>query len=115
MARLRLPRNGWWAWFPWRRWSLIQEVEAADEIPEHIPEKGVVVVGTIAAPKWLAFDCPCKEPHRVMLNADARRRPHWVIKESQRLTLSPSVDERRTNKRCHYWIRRGRIRWVSAY
>lgn len=114
MVGLERPSGTRWLWLPWRRWNLVQVVEAADEIPDRIPRKGVVIVGTPKAPKWLAFDCPCRERHRVMLNADSRRRPFWRIKDARQLTLAPSVDETRGSTRCHYVIQRGRIRWVSS-
>lgn len=104
----------WWRWLPlpWQRWSVILTVEAADEIPVQLPKRGVVLVGTKDAPKWIAFDCPCTAGHRVMLNLDRSRRPQWVVKEWYPLSLSPSIDQITEGKRCHYFVNAGRIRWV---
>lgn len=114
MAGLERPKWTRWLWNPWRAWGIVQIVEAADEIPDWIPQRGVVIVGTPDAPKWLAFDCPCRERHRVLLNADSRRRPYWRIEDASNLTLAPSIDETRAAVRCHYRIRRGRIRWATS-
>ncbi|WP_442856265.1 DUF6527 family protein [Arthrobacter sp. U41] len=55
--------------------------------------------------KWLAFDCPCRERHRVLINLDNRRHPSWVVTAAAPLTVSPSVDGTRAGRRCHYIIR----------
>ncbi|MER6401399.1 DUF6527 family protein [Kitasatospora sp. NPDC001603] len=62
--------------------------------------------------KWLAFDCPCKEGHRVLLNLNPSILPNWTVKASEPLTVSPSIDELRGDKRCHYFIRYGHIDWT---
>jgi hypothetical protein len=100
---------------PWRAWRVVSEVEAADEIPERLRPKDVVLVGTLRSPKWIAFDCPCRERHRVMLNLDRARRPQWRVTGTSHLTISPSVDELRGAVRCHYYVRNGRIKWVREY
>jgi Family of unknown function (DUF6527) len=105
--------TGWlFAWLPSRRnFRVITVVDAADEIPEHLPSRGATLVGTAERPTWIAFDCPCEAHHRVMLNLDRSRRPAWAIASTSRLTISPSIDERRPGKRCHYFIRDGRVQW----
>ncbi|MFD0309125.1 DUF6527 family protein [Streptomyces sp. NPDC127119] len=62
--------------------------------------------------KWLIFDCPCRERHRVMINLDSGNRPAWTVLTLSPLTLAPSVDEVRGTTRCHYFIRNGRIQWT---
>lgn len=71
-----------------------------------------MVVGTQAFAKWLVFDCPCGRGHRVMLNLDDGRYPHWSYSARMPLTLVPSVDEKSEFGRCHYIIRSGRVFWV---
>lgn len=111
MARLNLTV---WSHLPttWRRWRIVDAVVAGDEVPEHLPRKAAVLVGTSEQPSWVAFDCPCDEAHRVMLNLNRTRRPRWSVTGSRPLTIAPSIDEVRGVKRCHYFIRSGRIRWV---
>lgn len=102
----------WLEWLPWRSWRLVGTVEAADEVPMTLPPKGAVLVGTSTYPKWLAFDCPCRQNHRIMVTLDVHHKPHWDLLPGKRLTLSPSVDAWRGGKRCHYVIRNGRTLWV---
>jgi len=103
-----------WGMLPgsWRRWRVIKSVEAGDEVPEHLPLKGAFLVGKLSEPSWIAFDCPCNEGHRVMLNLNARRSPNWKLKRMKPITLLPSIDQKRGDERCHYFITRGRIQWA---
>ena len=103
----------WWQWLPVFRWRIVVVVESADEIPKHLPKNGVVLVGQIAKPKWVAFDCPCRTGHRILLNADKNRRPYWSVSLAGRLTINPSIDFYNTQKHCHYFIRNGRIDWAK--
>lgn len=109
--------RSWWSSLVYRvaagrRFRVVQYVEAADEIPDELPMRGAVVVGSRDQSTWIAFDCPCDERHRVMLNLDARRKPTWSLRNGKPLTLNPSIDERRPGKRCHYFIRAGRVQWA---
>jgi hypothetical protein len=103
----------WTEWLPFRSWRLVGVTADADEVPDRLPPKGVVVVGSPDRPKWIAFDCPCGTGHRIMLNADHHRRPTWRLAvKGRRVTLYPSVDFLGDRKRCHYFIRNGRVEWV---
>lgn len=108
-------RPGWrWRATPsrWRTWRAISTVETADQVPERIPRRGAVLVGDPTRPSWIAFDCPCTDRHRVLLNLDAHRWPHWTVTDHTALTLHPSVDELRPGARCHYLLRHGQVTWV---
>ncbi|MCP3446178.1 DUF6527 family protein [Bradyrhizobium sp. CCGUVB14] len=107
----------WWQWV-WLDWlprqplQCVGLVESADEIPEKLPKNAAVVVGTMARPKWVAFDCPCKSGHRIMLNLDRARSPWWSLsKVDGPLSLSPSVNYYDGRRRCHYFVRNGKIDW----
>jgi hypothetical protein len=102
----------WREWLPFRPWRVIAQVEAADEIPERLPLKGAVIVGTPRQPKWLAFDCACFQGHRIMVSLEPSHEPHWEVTSQARLTLFPSVDFRSPGQRCHYIIRDGKVSWV---
>ena len=114
MAILRRLRD-WYASVsvPWRRWRLVASVDAGDEIPEIVPNRGVVLVGAPERPQWAVFDCPCRNGHRLMLNLNTRRDPCWQITESRPLSMRPSVDATSDAGRCHFVMRRGRIRWAA--
>lgn len=103
----------WLSWLPFRRWHVVGTVESADEIPERLPRKGVALVGDSAMTKWIVFDCPCRRGHRVMLNADPSRRPRWTLNYSKPVTISPSIDYRGADRRCHFHIRTGRVVWAG--
>lgn len=102
----------WWQKLPILGWRLVGSVDSADDIPQQLPRNGVVLVGPRTRPKWIAFDCPCRRGHRIMLNTDKTRFPYWSVNTKGALTIYPSIDYRTSKQRCHYFIRHGRIRWV---
>jgi hypothetical protein len=108
-----LGRVPWWQWIPFRAWRIVAMVDAADEIPVRLPAKGVVIVGSLQRPKWLAFDCPCGTGHRIMVTLDPSHAPHWTIVDKRPLSVSPSVDYRGSASRCHYFIRHGKTVWAN--
>src|SRR5207249_3782675 len=77
----------WWQWLPWLPWRLVAVVEEADEVPNRMPRNGIVLVGSQRHPKWLAFDCPCRTGHRVMVNLDPTRSPRWRLSGEKALTI----------------------------
>ncbi|MBI5323063.1 DUF6527 family protein [Bradyrhizobium sp.] len=92
----------------------IGKVESADEIPEKLPSNTAVAVGALTRPKWIAFDCPCRSGHRIMLNLDRGRSPFWQISGVEGpLSLSPSVNYYDGRRRCHYFIRNGKVDWMK--
>lgn len=105
----------WWDWFPFQPWRVVETVEHADDVAERLPRNGVSLVGPAEAPKWLVFDCPCRSGHRIMINADPSRQPFWKIMTSgRRVSVVPSVDYEDSQKRCHYFIQKGRILWAKS-
>lgn len=62
--------------------------------------------------KWVAFECPCKSGHRILVPVDPQSRPHWTVRALRPMTLFPSIDAKTDGRRCHYVIIRGRIVWV---
>lgn len=101
----------WWHWLPRFRFFIAGNVEQADEVPKTLPSKAAILVGTIQQPKWLAFDCPCRTGHRILISLDRAHKPHWRVLGEKPLTVAPSVDYRTSQKRCHYFIRGGRVLW----
>jgi hypothetical protein len=93
--------------------SCIGAVESADEIPEKLPRSAAIAVASQGQLKWLAFDCPCRAGHRILLNLDRARSPSWTAtqKHNGYLSLSPSVNYYDGNRRCHYFVRDGKIVW----
>ncbi|WP_271528072.1 DUF6527 family protein [Bradyrhizobium sp. CCBAU 25338] len=116
-----LPRWKWLqlGWLP--QWLTDQpplycigQVESADEIPEKLPSNTAVVVGDASRLKWIAFDCPCRSGHRIMLNLDRGRSPFWQLSTVEgTLSLSPSVNYHNGRRRCHYFIKNGKVDWMG--
>jgi hypothetical protein len=106
-------RLRWWQRLPRRKWRLVLLVDEGDEIPERLPRHAAVLVGPAEQPKWIAFDCPCRRGHRVMLNLDRRRLPAWSLVSHRPLTLSPSIDDYAMG-RCHFFLRQGKIKWAPS-
>jgi hypothetical protein len=102
----------WWEWLPVFRWRIVAVVDSADNVPQRLPRNGAILVGARTRPKWIAFDCPCRRGHRIMLNTDKVRSPYWSTTVQGRLTISPSIDYAEPSQRCHYFIRNGRVKWV---
>ena len=105
----------WWQWLPFQPWRLLGFVPSADEVPVALPRNGAVAVGSPTAAKWIAFDCPCRSGHRIMLNLDPARRPFWRVglTGGGRLSIRPSVDYAGDRRRCHYFVDDGAIRWAE--
>ena len=103
----------WWQWLPFQPWRLLGFVESADEIPDRLPRNGAVAVGSSTFAKWIAFDCPCRSGHRIMINLDPNRKPVWQVRQPRRLSIRPSVDYADGRRRCHYFVDNGQIRWAG--
>jgi hypothetical protein len=101
-----------WQWLPIFTWRIVAVVDSADDIPRRLPRNGAVLVGPRTRPKWIAFDCPCRSGHRIMLSADKAHTPHWTTTVQGQLTINPSIDYRGSARRCHYIVRNGRVHWV---
>jgi len=101
---------GWWQWLPLWSWRIVSTYEAVDEVPQFLPRNGVALVASEGVLKWLVFDCPCRSGHRMMLALQGS--PRWTFSSHERLSVSPSVDYRGADRRCHYIIRNGRVKWT---
>ena len=89
------------------------QVSSGDEVPDKLPDKGVLIVGAPGNATWAAFDCPCRTGHRLMVNLDRRRHPFWSVDSLKPLTIRPSIDDVTSKRRCHFFVRGGRIRWAN--
>ncbi len=90
----------------------IRQYEETSALPDKLPRREIAVAGT--PPTWAAMECPCGTGHRLMV----RIRPHsrvnaWDLDTGGTgPTLHPSIDSVIGQKRCHFWLRDGRVRWV---
>ena len=96
-------------------WRLEATVPDMDGVPPRIPPRRAYLVANATYRKWLVFDCPCGNGHRIVLNLDSARRPAWSVRlsKAKALTLSPSVDYRDDRRACHYVLSNGRVAWVD--
>jgi hypothetical protein len=88
---------------------------AADLLPDRLPRKALVTVEGRTGPVWVAFDCPCRRRHRLLIPLRMDRSPHWFLTATQPPSLHPSVDSHDGGHRCHFWLTDGRIRWARGY
>jgi hypothetical protein len=105
----------WWEWLPFRHWRIVGTVESADEIPERLPKRALVLVKYQSHKKWVGFNCPCGKGHGILLNLDSGREPAWRIERSEvgRITIMPSIDYVDAGRRCHFHLRDNRILWAK--
>lgn len=117
MVHLTLVRGWIHRGLRWTRrnpcWEASGAAEAADLVPAVIPHQTAVLVGAASRPQWLAFDCACGTGHRIMLNLEQTRKPSWKLMSRRPLTVKPSIDYHGPDRRCHYYITKGRIQWVG--
>ena len=79
------------------------------DVPSELPRDAIYVVGPPLRPKWAVFDCPCVDRHRLALDLTQIHYPSWRLAMRRgRPTIWPSVDVR-AGKRCHYFVRDGRV------
>lgn len=106
-------------WWRRRRWTTprypnLTYVPSRSDLPELPARRTVVVVGNAECPKWAVFACPCGHVHAIAVNLSPARHPSWRLEVNEgRPTLSPSVDCLPEGRRCHFWLRRGRVQWVQ--
>lgn len=93
----------------------VQYFERFTDVPSYLPQQLMAIVGTVDAPKWAVFRCPCRRDHRITLNLQPTNRPRWRLQlHPSGPTLRPSVFVR-DKTRCHFWIRRGRVIWARFH
>jgi len=105
----------WWRRRGWTnsRYPKLTYVSSRSQVPELPSRRAVVVVGSPERPKWAVFTCPCGHGHSIAVNLSPTRRPSWRLKEdADGPTLHPSVDSLTDERRCHFWLREGRVRWA---
>jgi hypothetical protein len=91
----------------------IRSYPSAAALPEQINRHVLALAGD--PPAWAVMACPCGHGHRLQI----RIRAHdgavvWALTESRSgPSLRPSVDFESRGVRCHFWLDRGRVRWVK--
>jgi hypothetical protein len=81
------------------------------DLPANLPRHELAVLGDPVSPKWLLLECPCGNGHRLQIDLDARHAPNWRL-ERRGPDVYPSIDYRGPERRCHFWLKDGRVRWA---
>lgn len=85
---------------------------SAATMPDQINRHVLAIAGD--PPAWAVMECPCGHGHRLQI----RIRPHrtavvWKLTSDHGApSLYPSVDFDSNERRCHFWLDSGRVRWV---
>lgn len=101
-----------------RRWSRprytnVRRYARMSDLPQLPPRRTVVIVGPPEREQWVVFACPCGHQHRIVLNLSAHRDPRWTLTlTDDEVSLSPSIDSKTDQLRCHFWLRAGRVHWA---
>lgn len=106
----------WWRRRRWTkaRYPLLAYFSSRSEAPELPRRRTLAVVGSPNRPKWGVFACPCGHGHAIAVNLSCTRRPVWRLKvERGGPSLHPSVDSLTDERRCHFYLRNGRVYWAS--
>lgn len=84
------------------------------DVPASLPRHELALIGgTPEQPKWASFECPCGTGHRIAVPLARSRGPSWAIMGAggRRPSLRSSIDSA-DERRCHFWLREGRVRWA---
>jgi len=101
-----------------RRWSTpryttVRRCARMSDLPQLPPRRTVIVVGPPEREQWVVFTCPCGHQHRIVLNLSAHRHPRWALTlDEDEPSLYPSIDSKTEQRRCHFWLKAGRVQWA---
>lgn len=104
----RLRRN------PRARVTKVLVTPGRGDLPTELNPRRVYQLGEPG--KWVVLECPCGRGHLLELNLAHPGRARWTLTTTGDSlgglpSLSPSVDFK-AERRCHFWLRDGRVRWV---
>ena len=83
----------------------------AAALPDQLSRRVLAVAGEPAA--WAVMECPCGAGHQLKVRIrDHGKASVWDLTHTDRgPSLYPSVDYDATDRRCHFWLRNGRVTW----
>lgn len=91
----------------------VERYSSASVLPEHLNRHVVAIAGD--PPAWAVMECPCGNGHRLKVRVRARDHATvWILDEGvDGPSLRPSIDFNSAERRCHFWLRNGRVTWVD--
>lgn len=92
------------------RLTVVKHVTNRSDLPIWLPRRQILLVGTPA--KWAIMACPCGNGHIIDLNLAHPDLPQWKIDGRFDPSVAPSVDVNDPYRRCHFWVRHGRVTWI---
>lgn len=90
----------------------IRNYPAVATMPKNLDRHVLALAGDPVT--WAVLHCPCGHGHQLRI----RVRPNgnavvWRVTETDLgPSLFPSVDFVSSDRRCHFWLDRGRVKWV---
>ena len=112
MPLIRLISRSWAGLLAWFRGDLICVDVHGDEPPRKIARRRLVRMIDEGEPWAVVMMCPCGCGEVLELSLSPASKTFWKLAvEADHPTLHPSV-WRKTGCRSHFWVRRGRVRWV---
>lgn len=104
----------WWRRHRWTqpRYTRVRTYESRTDVPRKLPRRTLAIIS--GRPGWVILECPCGTGHeRIELLMSPRAgHPSWrLTTDDNGPTIHPSVDYV-DGRRCHFWVRDGRVRWV---
>lgn len=86
-----------------------------EDLPEHIGDKTIYIVGDKVQPWLMAFNCPCGCNNVIHLNLLKNANPCWKFNVTikKKISISPSV-WRTTGCKSHFIVENSKIKWVTV-
>jgi len=91
-----------------RRYKIIKFLASLSDVPDQVGND-IYIVGTSGTSKWVVFDCPCGEGHKLTVNLMKSSYPRWRMKMSRDgISLSPSIVVTDHPCKSHFWLESNR-------
>lgn len=88
----------------------IERLSKRSAVPRHQRRDTLYLVGN--PEQWLIFQCPCQRGHDIALTVGSNG--SWTLRGHRRKpTIHPSVNSLADDRRCHFWLTAGRVRWCA--
>lgn len=112
MTLIRLISRTWASVLSWFRDEFLCIDMHGDEPPGKIARLRLIRMIDEGEPWVAVMMCPCGCGDVIELSLSPASKTHWTLSiDGHRPTLYPSV-WRNTGCRSHFWVQRGRVRWV---
>ena len=89
------------------------KIQYSYDLPEHVKNKRIYIIGDLKEPWLLMFKCPCGCKNTIQLNLLKEASPQWrfSLLSRKRITISPSIS-RTTGCRSHFFVINSKTKWI---